>query len=203
MDILTLVVALWEWEFDWIPLLYTPNSFFVYLSIWPDSLVLCLGTSSGGLGFILVSMSTSVLVNGRKDFDFQRLYSSKFPRQHMAEEIDILGIRSFRPLDNSIQLYLTDPFSQVNQPIGELLKGSARGQVLSIISLVIFHDSSSYEFPDDLWIHIFWIKRLLYKINRTPIHYIDGGARGVIVIVVGIGHGDTSSNPGRGWLHFT
>ena len=31
----------------------------------------------------------------------------------------------------------------------------------------------------------------------------DGGARGVMVIVVGNGHGDTSSNPGRGWLHFT
>ena len=29
------------------------------------------------------------------------------------------------------------------------------------------------------------------------------GARGVMVIVVGNGHGDTSSNPGRGWLHFT
>ena len=31
----------------------------------------------------------------------------------------------------------------------------------------------------------------------------DGGARGVIVIVAGIGHGDSSSNPGRDWLHFT
>ena len=30
-----------------------------------------------------------------------------------------------------------------------------------------------------------------------------GGARGVIVIVVGNGDGDTSSNPGRDWLHFT
>ena len=28
-------------------------------------------------------------------------------------------------------------------------------------------------------------------------------ARGVMVIVVGHGHGDTSSNPGRDWLHFT
>ena len=27
-------------------------------------------------------------------------------------------------------------------------------------------------------------------------------ARGVMVIVIGNGHGDTSSNPGRGWLHF-
>ena len=30
-----------------------------------------------------------------------------------------------------------------------------------------------------------------------------GGARGVMVIVVGNGHSDTSSNPGRDWLHFT
>ena len=32
---------------------------------------------------------------------------------------------------------------------------------------------------------------------------IWGGARGVMVIVVGNGHGDTSSNPGHDWLHFT
>ena len=30
-----------------------------------------------------------------------------------------------------------------------------------------------------------------------------GGARGVIVIVAGNGHGDMSSNPGRDWLRFT
>ena len=30
-----------------------------------------------------------------------------------------------------------------------------------------------------------------------------GGARGVMVIVIGVGHDDTSSNPGRDWLHFT
>ena len=29
-----------------------------------------------------------------------------------------------------------------------------------------------------------------------------GGARGVMVIVVGNGYGDTSSNPGQDWLHF-
>ena len=29
------------------------------------------------------------------------------------------------------------------------------------------------------------------------------GARGVMVIVVGNGHGDTSSSPGRHWFHFT
>ena len=32
---------------------------------------------------------------------------------------------------------------------------------------------------------------------------VDGGARGVMVIVAGYGHGDTSSNPGPDWLHFT
>ena len=32
---------------------------------------------------------------------------------------------------------------------------------------------------------------------------IYGGARGVMVIVAGYGHGDTSSNPGPDWLHFT
>ena len=31
----------------------------------------------------------------------------------------------------------------------------------------------------------------------------ERGARGVVVIVAGNGHGDTSSNPGRDWLHFT
>ena len=33
-------------------------------------------------------------------------------------------------------------------------------------------------------------------------HYL-GSARGVMVIVVGNGHCDMSSNPGRDWLHFT
>ena len=30
-----------------------------------------------------------------------------------------------------------------------------------------------------------------------------GGACGVKVIIVGNGHSDSSSNPGREWLHFT
>ena len=32
---------------------------------------------------------------------------------------------------------------------------------------------------------------------------INGGTRVVMVIIVGNGHGDTISNPGRDWLHFT
>ena len=31
----------------------------------------------------------------------------------------------------------------------------------------------------------------------------QGGARGVMVIIVGNEHSDTSSNPGRDWLPFT
>ena len=31
----------------------------------------------------------------------------------------------------------------------------------------------------------------------------EEGACGVMVIVVGIGHNNTSSNPGQDWLHFT
>ena len=42
--------------------------------------------------------------------------------------------------------------------------------------------------------------RMVYKRYQQ---YVFGGARGVIVIVVGNEHGDTSSNPGRDWLHFT
>ena len=36
-----------------------------------------------------------------------------------------------------------------------------------------------------------------------PSDFYYGGARGVMVIVVGIEHDDTSSNPGWDWLHFT
>ena len=38
--------------------------------------------------------------------------------------------------------------------------------------------------------------------SRHKLH-LPGGARSVIVIIVGNEHGDTSSNPGRNSLHFT
>ena len=44
----------------------------------------------------------------------------------------------------------------------------------------------------------------IYIYGWNPISRgVLGGARGVMIIVVGNGHGDTSSNPGRDWLHFT
>ena len=43
-----------------------------------------------------------------------------------------------------------------------------------------------------------------YDCNQTFTNESNlGGARGVMVIVVGNGHGDMSSNPGQDWLHFT
>ena len=40
--------------------------------------------------------------------------------------------------------------------------------------------------------------------SNITVWYLNcGGTRGVMVIVVGNGHGDRSSNPGRSWLHFT
>ena len=40
--------------------------------------------------------------------------------------------------------------------------------------------------------------------QRICIHtVINGGARGVMIIVAGYGLGDTSSNSGPDWLHFT
>ena len=41
-----------------------------------------------------------------------------------------------------------------------------------------------------------------YK-NQPHMIYKYEGAGGVMVIAVGNRHGDTSSNPGRDWLHFT
>ena len=41
------------------------------------------------------------------------------------------------------------------------------------------------------------------KQKKTQLYMLTGGACGVMGIVIGIGHDDTSSNPGRDWLHFT
>ena len=49
---------------------------------------------------------------------------------------------------------------------------------------------------------IFWIASF-YPCSVPYNAECFGGARGVMVIVTGYGHGDTSSNPGPDWLHFT
>ena len=45
-------------------------------------------------------------------------------------------------------------------------------------------------------------KNVLILSNIESLSF-GGRARGVMVIYVGHGHGDTSSNPRRDWLHFT
>ena len=40
-------------------------------------------------------------------------------------------------------------------------------------------------------------------INCEHLYRLNIGAHGVTAIVIGNGHGDTSSNPRRDWLHFT
>ena len=50
-------------------------------------------SSSSGLGFILVSVSTSVLINGHKYFDFRRLLSPKFPCHPYGWRLAISGVR--------------------------------------------------------------------------------------------------------------
>ena len=47
------------------------------------------------------------------------------------------------------------------------------------------------------------IKFSLSYINFIVLRCLFGGARDVMVIVAGYGHGDKSSNPGPDWLHFT
>ena len=41
------------------------------------------------------------------------------------------------------------------------------------------------------------------SVKGQYITQVEGGARGIMVIVVGNGHRNTSSNLGWGWLHFT
>ena len=57
-----------------------------------------------------------------------------------------------------------------------------------------------YLMPNPLYTYILIIYNLVWL--GFMAYQPFGGARGVVVIVVGNGH-DTSSNPGRDWLHFT
>ena len=47
-------------------------------------------------------------------------------------------------------------------------------------------------------VYLFNISFIFTIVRSTTIYlYFIGGSRGVMVVVVGNGHGDTSSNPGR------
>ena len=128
----------------------------IYLAIFSGLLS---GSSSGGLGFSLVFVSTSVLINGHRDFVWfsTSLCTQISTSAARMKKITILSVRSLRcPWLLSHLLNQTDSFSRLNKPIRELLKRSAKGQVFSIITRVTFHDSSSNELPLNFWIHIFY-----------------------------------------------
>ena len=48
-----------------------------------------------------------------------------------------------------------------------------------------------------------WRSCLAHIFMVSSDRFMNGGARSVMVIVVGNGHSNTSSNPGQDWLHFT
>ena len=52
---------------------------------------------------------------------------------------------------------------------------------------------------------LLWIFQIVTDINLSDSYIIQtrGGSSGVMVIVDRNGHGDTNSNPGQDWLHFT
>ena len=73
----------------------------------------------------------------------------------------------------------------------------------------IWNTSSLPLLPGPLWPGVVapdWVLSM-GQIEQTILtvisQYFCGGARGVMVSVVGNGHGDTSSNSRRDWLHFT
>ena len=51
--------------------------------------------------------------------------------------------------------------------------------------------------------HFLYISGPIIMTFSCFINWKFGGAHGVMVIVVGSEHGDTGSNPGQEWLHFT
>ena len=72
--------------------------------------------------------------------------------------------------------------------VNSLFRSLAKSQYLSIFSLY------------------FTFYSVIHRKKRTKSYKwlsLIGGGCGVMVIVVGNGHGYTSSNPGRDWLHFT
>ena len=61
-----------------------------------------------------------------------------------------------------------------------------------------------YEKPEPQWLYHLGSYMYVPSVGWIELkHSSVGGVHGVMVIVVGNGHGDTSSKPGRDWLYFT
>ena len=78
---------------------------------------------------------------------------------------------------------------------------------LAILGVLFLNDIGMYIKSEMFFcVPMSWPYLSFYCVQYQYITGVDacgGGARGVMVIVIGNGHGDTSSNPGQDWLHFT
>ena len=72
---------------------------------------------------------------------------------------------------------------------------SVKNQYLKTFNCLQTNEYSSYAI-------MFTFRQIHLGKVWTPLSLL-GGAHGVMVIVIGNGHDDTSSNPGQDWLHFT
>ena len=70
---------------------------------------------------------------------------------------------------------------------------------VSLVNIIIYFVSDTNDFMRER--HGKELSEVRFPWRRLCSSF--GGARGVMVIVVGNEHGDTSSNPGRDWFHFT
>ena len=77
-------------------------------------------------------------------------------------------------------------------------KKREHGKKIFLLKSILVMDADKHTF-----IKIDHLKKKEYHNCGNKGHKFSRGARGVMVIVVGNGHADTSSNPGRDWLHFT
>ena len=72
-------------------------------------------------------------------------------------------------------------------------------EVLSIINSICF----SAKISEMSYLYYLHVLDCCPHLDCYICNVFYGGAHSVMVIVVGNGHGDTSSNPARDWLHFT
>ena len=107
-------------------------------------------------------------------------------------------------------LFLFYCYSQFqSDPEWLYLLGNIYGSNRSVRKLFVFdRNTRNYICENQItWGHICLLRIIIISscLNHIGVYklLVSGGARGVMVIVVGNGHGDTSSKPGRDWLHFT
>ena len=130
-----------------------------------------LSRTSSCLGFILVSISTSVPIDTKTLLIFRHLYSPNFPSQPYSWRNSHFRHQFITAPWTILTLYLTDPFSQLNQPTNQrTAKKVSQGS--GVKSCLSYHWLFSMTLLVNFWIDVFWILHLPYKNYRWTIHYI-------------------------------